>query len=803
MSRRQFTPSWDVEFPPNPILPNVPPSPCAFDLLTGGGQDTVALNLNFDNGTDTQHPPSPCVLDVNTGGGDDHVFYRTSLGSDQQTTFFADLGEGDDAFLAGFGDTAQLSVSGSLPDSNRIDLGDGDDVVTLDLSKVGITDPELMPRAVVDVNGGEGIDKLNVVLPAVQNEVPNDPSKRSAPVSVTFDSGPGDDSINLLGSDLAEQFDITAAPDLQYGRLFSFDVSQIGTGIPIAEIIAITTTNVAVDAAGGDDVVKADIALDANWDLKLGGGDDTTQINALIGAGPDDAHYTVHADEGDNTTSIHFGDGANGRRPPQGKTVTATYRSGAGADQVEVNYLAPLVNFSLDVNTGDGDDQINVQHQDTDNKNQDGFDGQRSQVAVSDNPNDNRTGTQISYNINTGAGDDVLRLDAAYPTDPGVIVADVGIDLGSGDDSAAIDVLSGVTETHLMLDLAAGAGNDQLVANLTYPPDPIHPPQPDAPEPCFDVGIRADLGDGDDVFDLLTASAAVQTLIRVNVNAGNGNDAVYARYLTLQVDGDGQELAPRRRVTEADIDLGDGNDTLVFEHQVGEEEVDLLLNVLGGGGRDQVRADIGTSPQASHPQPCFDAGINLDLGGGNDLLNLDFAPLAQEVNLTINVSAGGGADRIITNVEHPDPCFFKADMDFDLGGGNDVLGLLVNLATGQQQEPSEPAQIDLAVGVHGGGGGDVMATALRIGGNAFGSAHVAMYGEGGQDLLALLAFIASANVQTELLIDGGPSKDICMAMPNVEVVNCERQAPPPLRKGIDQRRDAVPALWPIDWLIFG
>jgi hypothetical protein len=51
------------------------------------------------------------------------------------------------------------------------------------------------------------------------------------------------------------------------------------------------------------------------------------QVGSFSDAGPNDQVYVVDKDSG----RINFGDGAHGSRPPDGSSVNAVYRTGAGA----------------------------------------------------------------------------------------------------------------------------------------------------------------------------------------------------------------------------------------------------------------------------------------------------------------------------------------------------------------------------------------------------------------------------------------------------------------------------------------
>lgn len=56
------------------------------------------------------------------------------------------------------------------------------------------------------------------------------------------------------------------------------------------------------------------------------------QVDTLRKSTPSDRHYVIRREE-NGEVYIQFGDGVNGARPPSGENnVTATYRSGAGAE---------------------------------------------------------------------------------------------------------------------------------------------------------------------------------------------------------------------------------------------------------------------------------------------------------------------------------------------------------------------------------------------------------------------------------------------------------------------------------------
>jgi hypothetical protein len=59
------------------------------------------------------------------------------------------------------------------------------------------------------------------------------------------------------------------------------------------------------------------------------GGERWRPVRTLARCGPGDRCYVLHV-ETDGRTTIQFGDGVTGQRPPAGEEITVTYRRGAG-----------------------------------------------------------------------------------------------------------------------------------------------------------------------------------------------------------------------------------------------------------------------------------------------------------------------------------------------------------------------------------------------------------------------------------------------------------------------------------------
>ena len=81
---------------------------------------------------------------------------------------------------------------------------------------------------------------------------------------------------------------------------------------------------------------RADETLEASGRLEMTvDGEPWSPVTSLAGHGPDDRVYVLRTD-GD-TTTVTFGDGMTGRRPPAGARIGSTYRHGGGASGGDPN----------------------------------------------------------------------------------------------------------------------------------------------------------------------------------------------------------------------------------------------------------------------------------------------------------------------------------------------------------------------------------------------------------------------------------------------------------------------------------
>ena len=98
-------------------------------------------------------------------------------------------------------------------------------------------------------------------------------------------------------------------------------------GIALLELFAFLgeTLSSYADAIGDESYLASRIGV-AGLEVTIDG-DRWQPVPALVGSGPDDAHYIVTAGK-DGATVVEFGDGVHGRRPPSGAEIRVRYRSG-------------------------------------------------------------------------------------------------------------------------------------------------------------------------------------------------------------------------------------------------------------------------------------------------------------------------------------------------------------------------------------------------------------------------------------------------------------------------------------------
>jgi hypothetical protein len=478
--------------------------------------------------------------------------------------------------------------------------------------------------------------------------------------------------LTILGTDQADVMLLKAGPNV--GDVALFGVPEVQDGTIFQKVREVT-----IDALAGDDSIRIDplgLLQDPQaptpcFDVGGGPGSDTIEITTLVGAPGYARDFRIGTGDGDNVTRLVFGNGLQGQVPLEGLRIEVQYQSGAGADTLDVEYAGPLeVDFHLTIDTGGGDDTVNMR---------------LTPVGVEPPPPLQGPIPCFDVAITTGAGND--RVDGVMEAFGLIAVPDVafGIDLGAGHDVLVLNAFAAASpnaegEGMLQLDVRGGSGHDLIAAVLqsdqalpigswAWLPviasieagagdDVVHVfSQTDqvgvtAPEDFhWDVGV--DLGGGNDtlVFDLTTPDS-----LRLDVRAGAGHDVVNLGQVGV--------TAPSDIVWDVTIDLGAGDDTLLVELTTPDR---LRLDARAGSGDDLMELSLVglTAPG----DDVWDVAI--DLSAGDDRLFFD---VTTPDRIRLDVSAGVGNDRVDGVLEAfgliavPDVA-----VGIDLGAGDDWL----------------------------------------------------------------------------------------------------------------------------------
>jgi hypothetical protein len=225
------------------------------------------------------------------------------------------------------------------------------------------------------------------------------------------------------------------------------------------------------------------------------------------------------------------------------------------------------------------------------------------------------------FNINLGSGDDVLQFETGNQVM--AAMGSIASVSGSSDTSTSPRVTSAnlAVESFLKLTVDAGSGNDQVTINLSEL------------RKRANVAVSAQLGDGDDTFSLVSAGPIRSgSTLRVDVDGGTGNDSIYTSI---------------RGTVEAGAFAGitvrgsQGDDQLTTDFAallLGKSQ----LKLLGGQGDDQVHI-TGALPAGSLGTVLVQAYGEQ----GDDVMDCNFWP-APETHVDAShsiISGGEGNDK--------------------------------------------------------------------------------------------------------------------------------------------------------------
>lgn len=292
------------------------------------------------------------------GAGSDVIRYDQTVVADVELTVRS--GEGDDEVVAAFAPTGSGAEMTLVAD---LQTGPGSDL--LDIRWDGTAVPALKIYAQF-----EGETQGEIKKPQVGDEVlvsfqHGDPDRPVVLGMVWNAEGAADTAAGGATGRLELEFDFRSDSAntrvLAHGdyRRDSLDVRADYSGVLLQQ----GRVSVDADMNEGDNHVGTYIVTSAAHTLVdtrvvAGDGNNVVALEDVFG-GDGERTYTLDLGDGDNQTSVSFGDGLRGRRPSTGtRTVDASYRSGAGTNGlvISADLVEPLASsFAIDYGAGQGD----------------------------------------------------------------------------------------------------------------------------------------------------------------------------------------------------------------------------------------------------------------------------------------------------------------------------------------------------------------------------------------------------------------------------------------------------------------
>jgi len=282
--------------------------------------------------------------------------------------------------------------------------------------------------------------------------------------------------------------------------------------------------------------------------------------------------------------------------------------------------------------------------------------------------------------VQLGGSDVITFLSASAPVTPQLTLQIV---LGGGKNRVELAVGDSLATTGkaLLVDISGGVGADTVVGTVGRVAG-------------SSLQIRADLGAGNDIFDLdfagnMTAGAVVgvQALLGAGANTAHIGKSLSLSNATLQIDvegGTGADLVDARLSGSLtggryllNAELGGGNDTFTGSLDFASLSLvssEVRVRALGGAGNDSLTVGrAGTFGSVYFPSGVIEADLKGGLGG--DTLVLDLGGNALEANGAVRLREDGGAgdDRLALEAQLPGGTSPRLDIALAGGVGNDTV----------------------------------------------------------------------------------------------------------------------------------
>jgi Ca2+-binding RTX toxin-like protein len=552
----------------------------------GAGAQHFTLTANLDRVRIDRLGPSPMAIDagtmerllLNLGGGDDRFTATGNVGALLQLT--VDGGAGNDVILGGNG--TDVLIGG--PGNDTIDGNMGNDSIYL-----GDGDDRFLWQA------GDGSDVV--------------------------EGGAGSDSLAMDGTNIGEQFDLSATGSWLLLTRDIAVISQLASGIESVELRTVGGTDrVTVNDLSATEVRLVRVDLSPVAGQPADGLVDTVALHGTAGA-----DLVSLGSTGGETT-------VNGLR-------TAVRVRGAEADLDR-----------LEIHLGGGDDQLGA-----------GGLGPGSARLVVDGGagRDQLTGSAQADELHGGA--DADRLTGGAGDDR--VVGDEGDDQlvwRAGDGNDLIDGGPGMDT----LEVSGSSLGDHLV--LTANLDRLRIDRLDALSPsAIDAGtveaLVLSLGGGNDRF---SAVGNVAALVRLTVDGGAGDDIVSGgNGSDVLLGGDGNDTLDGNQGNDQ-ILMGAGNDRFEWGPGDGSDVID------GGGGTDTV-AMAGSA---------IGEQFELSASAGRLRVTRDVAGITHDTDNVevIELRTLAGADRVTVNdLRGTDVKSVVIDLAAGSGGGDAAADTVV------------------------------------------------------------------------------------------------------------------------------